>query len=52
MEMVAYPVAIMGFIFGPTAFTQVSAASARITRLEQRLNEAGVLAKYADNKTS
>ena len=48
MSTVAFPFAIVGFTFGMIAFTQVSAASARIKRLEQRLIQAGVLEELDD----
>ena len=42
MDAIAFPFAMMGFMFGMLACTQLGALSKRISKLEQRLKDAGL----------
>ena len=48
MDFVAFPMAMMGFIFGMIAFTQIPTLTKRVESLEQQLRDAGVIAKPND----
>ncbi len=45
MDTVGFVFGMMGFIFGMAAMSIAISASGKIDKLEQRLNEAGILNK-------
>lgn len=49
MDVVALPFGLIGFTFGLIAFTNASANSARLKKLEERLVKAGVIKDAPDD---
>lgn len=39
MNYIVYPVAVLGFISGISAYTQIKSLKERITKLEEEINE-------------